>query len=293
MNRWLGISSCGLMLIVNALLFNRDIAPRWFAGDKPPSGVIGVGDEVDSQARIEDDDGNIVGRTWTRTSCSKELRAIRSLTYLERISAGPATLGSKILIGTEIVFSADGQLSTIGMKVSGLPIGLQLHGEFYEPDNLACTWQIADMRGTIVLEGVDSKAVADMSKPFDRLTGLYVGQSWRMELLNPLQSLLPKGAAGIDSEPVIVRVTGRETIQHGDERVETFVVDADRVRAWVDDEGLVLRQEVDLPLFGRLVLIDEPYDRELRESHSKRWNAAFDASSSDDSDDVFQRRRRR
>lgn len=293
MNRWLGISSCGLMLIVNALLFNRDLAPRWFAGDKPPSGVIGIGDEVDSQARIEDGDGNVIGRTWTRTSCSKELRAIRSATYLDRLAAGGGLLGSKVLIGTEIVFTADGQLSTIGMKVEGLPIGLQLRGEFYEPDNLACTWQVADMRGTFVLEGVDSKAVADMSKPFDRLTGLYVGQSWRMELLNPLQSLLPKGAATIDSEPVIVRVTGRERIEHAGGQVDAFVVDADRVRAWVGPDGLVLRQEVDMPLLGRLTLIAEPYDRDLREAHSKRWNAAFDAESREESTDFSQRRRRR
>lgn len=284
MNRWIGIFSCGFMLIVNALLFNRDIAPRWFAGERPPCGILGVGDEANSQARIEAADGQVIGRTWTRSSCSKELRAVRSITFLERLNAGQMMLGSKIVINTEIIFTAAGQLSTIGIKVDGLGLGLQFRGEFFEPDNLACRYRVADMKGEFVLEGVDSKAVADMTKPFDRLSGLYVGQSWQMELVNPLQSLMPRGAAGLDPEPVIVRVTGREPIEHAGKRVEAFVVEADRVRAWVGDDGMVLRQEVDLPILGRLTLIDEPYDRALRDDYGLRWSTSIDADPDSDLD---------
>ncbi len=61
---------------------------------------------------------------------------------------------------------------------------------------------------------------------------------------------------------VLVRVTGTESIEHNGRVVEAFRVEADRAVAWVTSDGRVLRQEVDLPLLGRLTLIDEPFDQQ-------------------------------
>jgi len=47
--------------------------------------------------------------------------------------------------------------------------------------------------------------------------------------------------------------------------VEAFVIEAERLRAWVSREGRVIRQEFELPLVGKLTLVDEPYDDELRQ----------------------------
>lgn len=69
-------------------------------------------------------------------------------------------------------------------------------------------------------------------------------------------------ASDIIAEPLLVRVTGTEQIQHRGRLVEAFVVEAHRMGAWVAPGGHVLRQEVELPLLGKLILVDEPFDRD-------------------------------
>ena len=59
---------------------------------------------------------------------------------------------------------------------------------------------------------------------------------------------------------MLIQVTGKEMITHGGERIETFVVEGGGVTAWVAADGRVLRQEANLPLVGKLILLDEPYD---------------------------------
>jgi hypothetical protein len=100
-----------------------------------------------------------------------------------------------------------------------------------------------------------------MIRRFDRLPNLHVGQSWRIKLLDPLALLTPDLAeADMELEPIIVQVTRTEEIEHRGRKIETFVVEGADATAWVADDGRVLRQEVQVPLIGKLVLLDEPYD---------------------------------
>jgi hypothetical protein len=46
--------------------------------------------------------------------------------------------------------------------------------------------------------------------------------------------------------------------------VECFVVEAGRAKAWVDADGVVLQQEIELPYGGRYRIINEPYDESSR-----------------------------
>jgi hypothetical protein len=78
---------------------------------------------------------------------------------------------------------------------------------------------------------------------------------------------------GLIEEPEVARVTRTEVIQHCGQGVEAFVVEAPRLRAWVRADGTVLRQEIELlPLLGRLVLRDEPFDEAAYE-RAAAWRA--------------------
>ena len=55
-----------------------------------------------------------------------------------------------------------------------------------------------------------------------------------------------------------------EQIEHAGAMVQAFVLQAEKLQAWVTPEGRVIRQELELPLFGTLTLVDEPYDAEAR-----------------------------
>ena len=101
-------------------------------------------------------------------------------------------------------------------------------------------------------------------RPFDGLSNLHVGQSWRLHLINPLAEVVPGFGQGFSPDAVLVRVTRREPIQTAAGLVDAHVVEAQAIRAWVGPEGRVLRQELDLPVLGRLVFQDEPYDELLR-----------------------------
>jgi hypothetical protein len=65
-------------------------------------------------------------------------------------------------------------------------------------------------------------------------------------------------------ESVLVRCTALESISYGNREIEAYRVEMPKVRAWVAADGQVLRQEVDLPLFGKLTLLDQKYDDALR-----------------------------
>jgi hypothetical protein len=45
------------------------------------------------------------------------------------------------------------------------------------------------------------------------------------------------------------------------------------MRAWVAQDGSILRQRVELPLVGKLVLRDEPFDQAAYEE-SRAWVAS-------------------
>ena len=110
-----------------------------------------------------------------------------------------------------------------------------------------------------------TRALGDVIRPFDGLTGLEVGRTWRVRLLNPLAGMIPDwGARLMGNQSIVVRVTGKEQVPYRDEMVEAYVVEAEKIRAWMTADGRLIRQEYEVPLIGRLVLIDEPFDPRLR-----------------------------
>ena len=48
-----------------------------------------------------------------------------------------------------------------------------------------------------------------------------------------------------------------EEIEYRGRSREVFVVESEHLRAWVLPAGQIVRQEFDLPLLGKLILVDE------------------------------------
>jgi hypothetical protein len=269
LNRWIGITTAALMLSVNTLLVVRDVLPCWLAGDPPQAEIelLQPGEQRRTQVSIYNKVGQRVGRSWTHSKCGSTLLTVDTWTVLYPIDLPRDVVTPRLSIHTNVVYHHDTWVDSLRIDVHGfsdmrggdVPIGLR--GERVPPDDFPCQWQVGEQRGTLVLDADAIRVLGDVVHPFDRLPGLYVGQAWRLELLNPLTRLLPGFRdSPVATSSVLVRVTGTESIEHNGQLVEAFRVEAEKAVAWVASDGRVLRQEVDLPLLGRLTLIDEPFD---------------------------------
>ncbi len=272
LNRWIGISTGALMILANAAIVWRDVLPAWLAGDPPPNEAIllSPGEERRVQVGIYEANGRCIGRSWTsskRTSVGG-IVTVRTTTVLGEIDLPGGLRTPPVRIEISITYrSQQPHVDELDFKMHGLGIPITLHGEAMPTGEFPFHWQVGSRRGSVALDSTTPAALGDVIRPFDRLPDLYVGRTWRLRLLDPLAQMLPGlERSGVDLAPVVVRVTGREVIMHtgpnGAYKVDAFVVEADGARAWVAPDGTVLRQEVNVPIIGRLVLLEEPYDEE-------------------------------
>ncbi len=266
LNRWVGITSAIALLVVHALLIYHDVLPGWTAGDPPNADTnLSAGERRTTQMSIYDARGRRIGRSWTVAQMAGMTLTVRSWTLLEKIDLPNGMSTPPARIETELGYNQNKRLDHLSMRLIGLNTTGSLKGEFVPPDMFPCTWQAGEMRGQFLLNADVTRALGEVIRPFDHLPGLYVGRSWRVKLFNPLAEALPGLAGGgMSGSAVLVTVAARETIDHHGESISCFRVEADRATAWVDPSGRVLRQVVELPLLGRLTLIEEPYDEDAR-----------------------------
>ncbi len=270
LNRGLGIL-CGLgMVVANAAIIWRDILPHWLASEAPPNEamLLAPGERRQVQIGIYDDAGRSVGTSWTistRTAIG-DLVTVKTTTVLEPILL-PAVgdlATPRVRIETELTYRyGEAAIDELDFKMFGLGVPIALHGEAMPSGEFPFAWQVGEHRGKAVLDSRIPAALGDVIRPFDRLPDLYVGRTWRLDLLDPLAQLLPQFSSdrrgGLGLEPVLARVTRTETILDGGNAIEAFVVEGAGATAWVAPDGRVLRQEVSVPLLGRLVLLEEPF----------------------------------
>jgi hypothetical protein len=272
-NRWIGIATLGLMLSVNAALIMRDILPDWLAGDPPQSRALHLspGDLTEVQLGMFDREGRRIGYSWTRSNRSGDLVTVRNQTVLRALELPRHVTIPALRIDTELNYHGQTSLDQLRVSVSGLGMPVRLDGEFIPPNDFPCEWQVGARRGNFVLSADATRAVGDMIRPFESLTGLVVGQSWRVKLVNPLAGIIPGwGSGNMLTDTMLVRVTAVERIEHDGQAIEAFVLEAEKLRAWVTPAGHVVRQEIELPLFGVLTLTEEPYDDEARQQSLHR-----------------------
>jgi hypothetical protein len=271
LNRWMGIGCAFGMVLANAAIVWRDVLPAWLAGDAPPSEPLSLapGEKRFVQVGIYDRTGRSLGRSWTRSTRTGVggLVQVFTTTVLEPIPLPGGITSPRVRVETEVSYrNNQTTVDEVKFNMHGLGVEpISLHGEAMPTGEFPFTWQVGTQEGKIVLDSRAPSALGDVIRPFDRLPDLYVGRSWRLDLLDPLSQLLPNlKQTGLGFEPVLIRVTAQELIEHQGKLTEVFVVEGGGATAWVAANGCVLRQEVDLPLVGRLVLLDEPYDDEAR-----------------------------
>lgn len=269
LNRWIGIIAAVCMIAANLALFYRDVLPAWLAGEPPRVGLeLASGETLSSQVDIFDQYDERIGQSWTIARRSGETLTVRTWTLLESIQLPNGIRTPRVRIDTELSYqyADDGaRLSRLMIRMHGLGVPVLVKGEDFAQGDFPCIWQVGPMRGNFRMTSEATRALGDVIRPFNRLPGLKVGQSWRLELINPMAQLLPGWkSAEMSLDTVLVRVTGRETIAHGDEKIDCFRVEARRATAWVRPDGRVVRQEIDLPVLGRLTLLDRAFDDDAR-----------------------------
>jgi hypothetical protein len=271
LNRWLGIMTATLMIIANAAVFFRDVVPGWLAGDPPKSAAHGLqpGERLFVQVGIFDDEGRNLGRSWTeaRHTTIGQIRSIETHTLLEPMALPQGLVTPRVRIVTKITYRADQEhVDDLDFRIHGLSIPIYLRAEAMPSGEFPFQWHVGEQEGRIILDSRAPAALGDCIRPFDRLPDLYVGRTWRLDLLDPISQILPNvDAAGLGFDRnILIQVTAKEMLDFRGRMVETYVVEGGGAKGWVESEtGRVLRQEVTLPIIGKLVLLDEPYDPTL------------------------------
>lgn len=236
-------------------LIHHDVIPAITARDVPRLSVEGWSDDqpMRSQARIEDKTGRHIGNVWSIYSVNQNSISRRDVFWIERLSILPM-----LRIEVDSTFTPEGKLDELLLQLYGAGQRIELKGEDIS-GNFA--FQLTVGHREPQLFKIDASAagmLGDVFRPFPVLPGLEVGQSWRLHIVNPLAAISGVGSKLI---PMIVKVTSRESLPTEDGPVDCFVVDSDHgARAWVDDKGNVLRQEVDVPIGGHLTIVAEPFD---------------------------------
>jgi hypothetical protein len=263
MNRWVGILSFLLMLAANIALVTRDIIDTAGPAPLPAEFSMEISEERRSQQDIFDDHGKRIGNSWTICRRSAELISIRSWTIFERLRFGAySTPPVKIL--AEYLFDKELALDNLHVRVDGFGVPVMLEGERVPPDRFPCKWMFGEARGHFVLPADRTLGLREITRPFGSLTNLEVGQTWRMEIFNPFEGAIPGLEASLKTISKIARVARKETLEHDGQHVSTLVVECDSIAAWVAADGRVLRQTVELPLLGKITIVEARYDEEAR-----------------------------
>lgn len=266
LNRWIGLVCVSAMLTANTALVIRDVLPVWFATEPPASRALQLapGQAYRGQVGIFNERGERVGTSWTdaRTLGADNLAKVHSKTLLNNLRLPTGGVPSGILIRTTLSYSRGGQLDELDVKVHGLGVPIELHGMNFPGGDFGCEWKVGPEAGRFILPSRATRALSDAIRPFDTLPDLYVGRAWRVEVFNLLSHFALSQADDFGTESIYVRVVAQERILHRGGQTETFRVEAPGVRAWASPDGRVLRQEVDVPLLGKLVLLEEPFDED-------------------------------
>ena len=258
MYRLFSIGVCLLWVTAMAALFHRDVWPAWTAQDAPPMtrAQLQTLARSDEQFGLFGGEGRRMGTAWSQI-VPAALGTGTTITGNLLLDGLP--LGRTVRIRSSTEFDDAGELARFVLDVYGLPLTtVHVDGERLGRD-FPCKLQIGPLKREIRLDPSASRMIGESFRPFAVLPELRVGQAWRMQMLDPL-SMIQGG--GVNFTALVVRVVGRETISHQGEtvacfRVETFPKNA---TAWVDHEGNVLVQEVEMAGLGKVTVRQEPFD---------------------------------
>lgn len=262
-NRIAGLTITAIWLVLMALLFTRDVIPYWYAQD-PPSDRIPLDNH---QVAIYNRDGDRLGTSWVRAIRSAQAQSVLGSTLIDmqRVSNILPVKGTLRLEST-LTYDADNDLDDFRFLLDAGGMTAKVEGERYN-EEFACIAEFGQFKRKMALDARISSYMSDGMRPFTHLSGLDVGHTWRLRLLDPIALITERE---VRFRVQLVRVTAREFIEHHDQQVECFRIETDNTIAWADDDGRIIRQEVTIPLLGKWIMVDEPYDDQARRSGRAR-----------------------
>jgi hypothetical protein len=260
-------------LIAMGWLVGREVRPYWIAQDPPPllDRAMEPGEKRNSQAAIFDARGRRIGRAWSILTHYADQTRYESKIELQGVAGLPP-----LRIDNVLIYQKDGEVDEFDLDVYGIrdfndrPMKINMRGERYGA-YIPVVLEVGPIRRTFKLDAAASRQIVDSIRPFDVLPRLEVGQAWRIQMLNPISVVLNQGSK---TSAIVAKVEAREPLDHDGRRVECFVVSAGRTRAWVAPDGRVLRQESEIPGFGRLVIQSEAFDEPLYNAFRASFGAA-------------------
>ena len=239
-------------------LVAKDMWPGLSAQDPPPLVVTDWLRQQGAQVQfaIHGEDGRL-GTIWTAYDIDRDSLQRHDLIWIERFPLDVAPLRMKV----DSVFTADGVLDEINVEIESHKGSVRLHGERFHK-NFSFTFESGLIDKTFKIPLADGGFISGGLSPFGQLVDMKVGDRWRMQVFNPIAALTGIGDKFI---PTLIEVTGRETVVTPVGTTDCLVVESPHAKAWVDEHGAVLVQEMTLPLVGKLRMVREPsYDAEAR-----------------------------
>lgn len=239
-------------------LIAHDVWPALVAHDAP---VLEVTDWLqkegrESQASISNESGRL-GTMRTIFLMGRETTQREDIILLERF---PVPLVAPLRVDVNSTFSREGLLDEITIDLIGRnKMHIKLHGERFRSDFSFELSGLGTKSQRFKIPLTDAGMISGAFNPFGQMTGLRVGQTWRMQVFNPVAALTRVGENFI---PMLVQVTGKERIITLEGPKDCFVVETEYAKAWVDERGVVQRQEVSLPVAGEFTIQREPFDKE-------------------------------
>jgi len=253
LQRMSGLGIVVFWVVSTSWLVWHDVVPAWTAQQPPRAVARGWIEQYgrESQFGIYDQWDRRIGGVWTRYTSGTSTDRQDEIYVHELPILGAA------FIEIRSSFNLAGQLDEIDIAVLGDWTPVRIHGERYHKE-FAFRIDSGLFKQAFKIDLAVAGTFSDMFRPFDAMPNLQVGQAWRMQVFNPAAVVLGVGERFTQK---LVQVTAREVIELNGGPRDCLVVEAPNVKAWVErSSGLVLVQQITLPIGGTYTVKMEPHD---------------------------------
>ncbi len=262
--RTTGLLIVPLWLAAMGWLVAHDVWPAWTAQEPPRVRATQwlAGEGKRAQYAIHGGSGRI-GTIWTEYLVDANSVQRFDLVWIDQLPIEVVALR----VTADSTYTADGLLDELTVRLQNNDVGMRLHGERFHAD-FSFTFEAGPVEKAFKVPLADGGLIAEAFSPYGQLPDLRVGQTWRMQVFNPIAAVT---GVGDRFTSILVEVTGQESISTPDGERSCFVVESLTTKAWVDRHGEVIEQEVTLPVIGKIRIVREPeFDEDARTAKRRR-----------------------
>ena len=248
-----------LWLAAMSWLVAHDVWPGLSAQDPPTLKVTDWLREHGTRAQLTIMDGQKrIGTVWTTYLIDDTTIRRDDVIWIERLPVDLAPL--RVIV--ESIFTSDGVLDEFEIRLDSADTRMRLKGERF-PMDFAFTFETGPVFKSFKVPLNDGSLIAGAFNPFAQLSDLHVGQTWRMQVFNPIAAVT---GLGNRFTSMVVSVTGEERIDTGVWEGNCLVVEAKGAKAWIDVNGVAQLQEMEFPILGSIRIIRRPdFDKAARQ----------------------------